>query len=51
MSQQDTDASVEWMIETARKETDFETKKAIIFWLGQSEHEAAVKYLQEILSK
>jgi hypothetical protein len=35
----------------AKKEKNHELKKKIIFWLGQSESEEAIKFLKEIIDK
>ena len=39
------------LIEMARAEKDYEVKKQIIFWLGQSKSDEAVKFLRELLEK
>ncbi len=39
------------LIEMAKKEKNFELKKEIIFWLGQSKSEEAAKFLKEIIEK
>lgn len=43
--------AVKKMIEMARKEKNVELKKQLIFWLGQSKSEEAMKFLKEILEK
>jgi hypothetical protein len=39
------------LIDLARKETNFELKKQIVFWLGQSDDPEAAKFLQELIEK
>jgi hypothetical protein len=39
------------MIEIARKEENLELKKKLVFWLGQSKNEEAMKFLKEIIEK
>jgi hypothetical protein len=39
------------LIGIARKEKDSDLQKTIIFFLGRSQDEAALKYLQEIIEK
>ncbi len=39
------------LIDMARKETDLELKKQMIFWIGQSDSPEALKFLREIIEK
>ena len=35
----------------ARKETNFEVKKQLVFWIGQSDSPEALKFLEELIKK
>ena len=43
--------ALEKLMNIARNERDKELKNKAIFWLGQSRHPSAIKFLEELISK
>jgi HEAT repeat protein len=51
LSQQDDRASIEKLIEIARTDKDREVRKKAIFWLGQTDDDLALKFLEELIDR
>jgi len=51
IGQNRSEEAIPTLIGIARKEKDTDLQKTIIFFLGRSKDEAALKYLQEIIEK
>ena len=43
--------AVRGMIDMAKKEQDPELKKRLIYWLGKTKDEEAMKFIREIIEK